>query len=211
MEQLIKGDNARLNEKQKEFDEISSKIREFSRSNKMNLQDRPRTIRTKNILVDKIKILKTNLQPNSGVPSNAKSFLTDPHTLLSSFQKLSTILETFQISEIQNEIHSFSKEIVIFRNQITPQFSNLMNGIGKKGGVQVRSLITNNGVLRFCEKGKENSIASVLTFLVTLYGGKSSQIEIDSNNLSSTQIEDLKGIIKLLQSVTDSDVKISEA
>ncbi len=210
LEQMIKGDNTRLQEKQKEFEEISKKSSEFIKLNNLNLQDRPPTIRTKNILENKIKILRTNLHPDFGLPEIAQDSLTNNKSILSSFQELSVLLETFQISEIQPEISALSQKINTIRNQASSKFSNLMNGIDKKGGVQIRSLITSNGLLRFCESGKEDSISSVLTFLLSIYAGKSSQIKINSSNLTATQLKDLKGLVKLIQSKTDSDIKISE-
>ncbi len=211
LEQFITVDKSRLEEKQKELSEISKKIQEFLKVNHIESKNRPSSIRTKNIVEDKIKSVKANIKPNSQVPPpDTKSFFQENNILLPSFDKLSGILETFQGTQIQNEIRSLSKEIVTLRNLFTPKFSNLMNGIGRKGGVQVRSLITSSGALRFIENGNENSLASILTFLLAIYGGKTAQIKIDSHNLSPARVEDLKGIIKTFQSKTDSKIKISE-
>ncbi len=210
LKQFITGDKARLEEKQIELSEISKKIQEFLIVNKIEPKNKPLTIRTKNFIEDKIKSVKANIRPDSQVPSNEKTLLTENNVLLPAFDKLSEILDTLQSDQIQNEIRALSKEIVSLRNQFTPKFSPLMNAIGRKGGVQVRSLVTGKGTLRFIENGKENSIASLLVFLLAVHGRKNSQIKIDSHRLSPAQIEDLEGIINNIQSKTDSEIKITE-
>ncbi len=210
MDQLNAGDHSRLEEKRKELDELSAKIQGFSKSNNINLQNRPPTIRTKNIIEDKIKSIKANLLPNTGSPSDAQSTLIDNNDLLPPFYTLSDILETIQTNEIKDEIRSFSKDIATLRNQFAPKFSQLMDGMNKKGGVQVQSLLTGNGTLRFCESGKNNSIVSLVSILLSISGAKTSQIRFNTRNLSSKQIEELKEIIKVVQSQTDLEIIIVE-
>ncbi len=211
LEQMLTTDKSRLEEKQKELFEISKKMEEFLRVNKIDPKNRPVVIRTKNIIEDKIRSVKARMRPDTPHPSDAKTRLINNKNLVNSFHTLTGLLETFQSDQIQGEIHALSKDILIMRQQITQKFSNLMNNIGRKGGVQVRSLITSNGVLNFIENGKEKSIASLLAFLLAYYGGKTMQIKINPHNLTPAQMEDLEGIINAFQSKSDSKITISEA
>src|SRR5271157_623122 len=210
LDQIIRVDNERLEEKRGELETLSSQLSSFLQDNEEKLGNRPSTIRTKNLLEQKLN----NLQKTKRVISGSED-LPDANKL----EQLEATLET-QLQEFFSGAEDLQPEIVIseidslflwaqtFRRQFSSHFAEAMNLLELKGGVQCLSLPNEKTVLNF-NTDPANVIGVALSF--SLATNEQNKVLISTQNLTDYEIELLYQMIdKLKANPSYSQIGVAE-